>query len=135
MSDSTLNNIIKTTMESLKKLVDVDTIVGEPIKEKDATIIPISKVSLGFASGGSEINSKNNPTSNLKYPFGGGSGSGVSVNPIAFLVLKGDTIKLLPMNQKNTYDKLIDQIPSVIDFFKEFKEKNNENQNKKDIED
>ncbi|WP_461204381.1 GerW family sporulation protein [Clostridium sp. DL1XJH146] len=135
MNDSTLNNIIKTTMENLKELIDVNTIVGEPIKENGTTIIPISRVSLGFASGGSEISSKNNSNNSLKYPFGGGSGSGVSVKPIAFLVLKGDTIKLLPMNQKNTYDKLVDQIPDLIDFFKDLNENNHEKQRKKDIED
>ena len=116
-----IDNLMKNTMENIKNMVDVNTIVGDAVESKDgSTIIPISKVSFGFASGGSEFNSKQTNTSNSKFPFGGGSGAGVSIRPVAFLVIKNDSVRLLSCDQDNTYDRIVDTVPQIIDMIKSF---------------
>lgn len=129
-----IDNLLKNTMQSLKELVDVDTIVGTPFNTNDgSTIIPISKVSLGFASGGSEFsNNTQSHNSDSSYPFGGGSGAGVSVKPVAFLILKGETFRMLPLNSENTADRLIDSVPQILDILKNMCPKCNKNSADKD---
>jgi len=126
MDNHPIENLMRSTMESIKDMIDVNTIVGDPVKSFDGTtIIPISKVCFGFASGGSEFNNINIADSTSKYPFGGGSGAGVTVKPVAFLVVKNDSIRLLSVDQQNTYDKIVDTVPQVIDIIKGmFKDKN-----------
>src|SRR5699024_2716147 len=96
---------MKTTMDSLKEMVDVNTIVGDPVQSPDGLIIiPVSKVSFGFASGGTEFNFKtnnNNEGETDKHPFGGGSGAGVSLQPIGFIVVGNEQIKLMPVDEGN----------------------------------
>lgn len=129
MEGHPIENLMKTTMESIKEMIDVNTIVGDAVESKDGSlIIPISKVSFGFASGGSEFRDKNTSASNDKYPFGGGSGSGVTIKPVAFLVIKGDNVRLLNIDAENTYDKIVDSIPQIIDIIKGCF-KNNEKKN------
>lgn len=133
MDGHPIENLLKSTMENLKDMIDVNTIVGDAVESKDGSlIIPISRVSFGFVSGGSEYECKNTGGTGSDYPFGGGSGAGVTVKPIAFLVIKGDSIRLLSLDQQNTYDKLVDSIPQIIDLFKNMchsdkKSKNKEN--------
>ncbi len=126
MDNHPIENLMKSTMESIKDMIDVNTIVGDPIKSIDGTtIIPISKVCFGFASGGSEFNNIKSTDSDNKYPFGGGSGAGVTVKPVAFLVVKNDSVRLLSVDQQNTYDKIVDTVPQVMDIIKGmFKDKN-----------
>ena len=126
MDNHPIENLMRSTMESIKDMIDVNTIVGDPISSLDGTtIIPISKVCFGFASGGSEFNSIEPSNSSNKYPFGGGSGAGVTVKPVAFLVIKNDSIRLLSLDQQNTYDKIVDTVPQIIDIVKGmFKNKN-----------
>ncbi|MFD3157369.1 GerW family sporulation protein [Haloimpatiens sp. FM7330] len=120
MENNSIENLMKTTLENLKDMIDVNTIVGTPIESKDGDLIlPISKVSFGFASGGSEFSTKQTPEPNPKLPFGGGSGAGVSVKPVAFLVMKGDSVRLLSLDAENTYEKMIDSVPQVFDMIKE----------------
>lgn len=120
MDGHPIENLLKSTMENLKEMIDVNTIVGDAIESKDGSlIVPISKVSFGFASGGSEFNSKNTDGSKANYPFGGGSGAGVTVKPVAFLVTKGDSLRLMSLNQHNTYDKIVDSVPQIMEFIKE----------------
>ncbi|MBA5850305.1 GerW family sporulation protein [Clostridium sp. cel8] len=120
MDGHPIENLLKSTMENLKDMIDVNTIVGNAVESKDGSlIVPISKVSFGFASGGSEFNSNVKNESKPNYPFGGGSGAGVTVKPVAFLVTKGDSLRLLSLDQNNTYDKIIDSIPQVMDYVKE----------------
>lgn len=129
MENHPIENLMKTTMESIKEMIDVNTIVGDAVESKDGSlIIPISKVSFGFASGGSEFNDKGTSTCKDKYPFGGGSGSGVTIKPVAFLVIKGDNVRLLNIDAENTYDKIVDSIPQIIDIIKGFF-KNDEKKN------
>lgn len=114
MSEHPINNLMGTVMEQLKGMIDVNTIVGEPVETSNGTmIIPISKVGFGFAAGGSDIPSKNAPANT---PFGGGSGAGVSIAPMGFLVITPEQIKLIPMDSSNTpLDKLVDYIPVVFE--------------------
>lgn len=133
MENHPIENLMQTTMENIKNMVDVNTIVGNTILTPDgASIIPISKVSFGFASGGSEYASCD--SSDLgKYPFGGGSGAGVSLKPVAFLFIKSDSVKLLPVNQSNPYDRVIDTVPQLVDMFKDMsKNKSSSNNDDKD---
>jgi sporulation protein YtfJ len=135
MESHPIDNLMKNTMENLKNMIDVNTIVGNPVQSDDGTvIIPVSKVSFGFATGGSEFSCKDDYKG--KYPFGGGSGGGVTLKPIAFLVVKDDYIRLLPVEHDNTYDKLVDSIPEIIDTLKDmFNKKNNKKDNKKNNND
>lgn len=106
-----------TTMNKIKEMIDVNTIVGEPIVSPDGTlIIPVSKVSYGFAAGGSDLPTKKEN----KDCFGGGSGAGVTIQPVAFLtVYKGD-VKLMPVDKfDGSSDRLVGMIPDVIDKVKD----------------
>ena len=112
-----IENLMLTAMTSLESMVDVNTIVGESVTSADGTlIIPVSKVCFGFAAGGSEFNTnklnKYSETQNL--PFGGGSGAGVHISPMAFLVVKDGNTKLLTLDGINAVDKLVDLIPDVV---------------------
>ena len=119
MDNHPIENLLKSTMENLKDMIDVNTIVGDAVESKDGSlVIPISKVSFGFVSGGSEFSNGNAEKVESKYPFGGGSGAGITVKPVAFLVTKGDSIRLLSLDHQNTYDKLIDSVPQLMDYFK-----------------
>ena len=90
-----LENLMRSTMENLRDMIDVNTVVGDVVETSDGTsIVPISKVTFGFASGGSEFGEKELTTEESEYPFGGGSGAGVSVKPVAFLVIKDDLSKV-----------------------------------------
>ena len=115
-----IQNVMDTAMRNIKDMVDVNTVVGNPITTQDGTIIiPVSRVGVGFASGGSDFNSKTSPEN---PNFGGGSGAGISINPVAFLVVtpKGD-VSLLPLDGKaigSGIDKLVASVPEVIEQFK-----------------
>lgn len=118
MEGHPIENLMKSTLENIKEMVDVNTIVGDPIKCMDgSTIVPVSRVCFGFASGGSEY-SQNNKNTEGKYPFGGGSGAGVTVKPVAFLVIKDEGIRLLPVDHETIYDRIVDTVPEVISMLK-----------------
>lgn len=104
-------------MTSLESMVDVNTIIGDTVTSNDGTtIIPVSKVSFGFAAGGSEFNSNklNKFSENGNLPFGGGSGAGVNISPMAFLVVKDGMVKLLTMDSTGPVDKLVELLPDVL---------------------
>ena len=112
-----LENLMRSTMENLRDMIDVNTVVGDVVELQDGgCIIPISKVTLGFASGGSEFGEKDSTTEESGYPFGGGSGAGVSVKPVGFLVIEDDFVRLLNVDHDSTMDKLVDYIPQIFDF-------------------
>ena len=106
-----IEGLMATTLENIKKMVDVDTIIGNPITtESGVTIIPVSKLSYGFASGGSDFGKQQ------KDLFGGGSGAGISVIPQAFLVINGQEVKLLQLSPNDTAaDKAVNMIPDILD--------------------
>ena len=128
-----LNDLMGSTMEKVKAMADVNAIVGDPIQAGEVTIIPISRVSYGFASGGSDFASKNQkPDSN--NAFGGGSGAGVNIIPIAFLVVRGENVRLLPVMPPpgGAVDRVVDMVPELVDKITDFVEKQKE---KKDTQD
>lgn len=108
-----LNETMSNAMERIKQMVDVNTIIGNPIDFPDGThIIPVSKVSFGFGSGGSDL-----PSKSEKELFGGGAGAGVSIQPLAFIVIKNDgDVKLLQMSvNAQKENAIINTVPEVID--------------------
>ena len=125
MPEHPIEKILNTSMNSIKDMIDVNTIVGDAIQASNNTvIIPISKVSFGFASGGSEFKgetideyNKKDKDEQIQYrlPFGGGSGAGVSINPIAFLIVQADIVKLLPIDHSTPMDKILDYMPDLIE--------------------
>lgn len=128
MADHPIQGLMKTAMENIKEMVDVNTIVGEPVETPDGSVImPISRVGFGFAAGGSEFvtdEEKSNNTmskndannAKVEFPFGGGSGGGVSITPIAFLVVGQQGVKIVPLdNATHLYERLIDSAPQMID--------------------
>ena len=130
MSEHPIEGLMDVTMQKIKEMVDVNTIVGDPITTPDGTvIIPVSKVSYGFASGGSDIPSKNAPNKEI---FGGGSGAGVSINPIAFLAVYNGKVELLNIESYDgTADRVVGLVQEIIDkvsalFKKDTKEKKEE---------
>ena len=123
-----IGNLMNTTMNKIKEMVDVNTIVGEPITSPDGTlIIPISKVSYGFAAGGSDLPTKKEN----KDCFGGGSGAGITIQPVAFLTVYKGEVKMLPIEKYDgATDRVVGMIPDVIDkvkdIFKKDKKQNND---------
>jgi sporulation protein YtfJ len=127
MAEHPIQGLMKTAMENIKEMVDVNTIVGDPVQTPDGSVIlPISKVGFGFAAGGSEFVSKDEKeiglarndalNATVAMPFGGGSGGGVSITPIAFLVVGASGVKVVPLdNQTHLYERLIDSAPQVVD--------------------
>lgn len=125
MSEHPIEGLMTTAMNSIQDMIDVDTIIGDPIQTaNNVVIIPISKVSFGFAAGGSEFKgetineySRKDKDEEIQYrlPFGGGSGAGVSINPIAFLIIQEERVRLLPVSHASTIDKLIDYVPDIIE--------------------
>jgi len=117
MSDHPIEALMKTAMESIKEMVDVNTVVGDPVETPDGTvIIPVSRVSCGFAAGGGEYdaNSKDEKALVNKLPFGGGSGAGVSVQPMGFLVVGQNQVRFLPVDGNMVADRIIDVAPQVL---------------------
>ncbi len=114
MSDHPIEGMMNTTLEKIKQMVDVNTVVGDPITSPDGTIIiPVSKVAYGFASGGSDFPSKAQPA---KEFFGGGAGAGISITPIGFLVISEGNVKMVSIEPCNTSaDRVINMIPDVVD--------------------
>lgn len=107
-----IGSLMDTTMEKIKEMIDVNTIIGEPITSPDGTlIIPVSKVSYGFAAGGSDLPTKKEN----KDCFGGGSGAGVTIQPVAFLTVYQGDIRLVSVDrEEGTADKLVNMIPDVL---------------------
>ncbi|HZK25401.1 MAG TPA: GerW family sporulation protein [Oscillospiraceae bacterium] len=123
MQEHPIQGLMKTAMENIKEMVDVNTIIGDPVQTQDGTtIIPISRVTFGFAAGGSEFDNdleeekKNKKAEDVNYlPFGGGSGGGVSVQPVAFLIVSHDGhVKMLPVDRQVMFDRLMDMAPQII---------------------
>ncbi len=113
MAEHPINGIMDCAMENLKSMVDVNTIIGEPVTTSDGTVmIPVSKVSFGLAAGGSEFSSKKNTDSG--HPFGGGVGAGVTISPVAFLIANKDQVKLMSVDGEEAASKLVDYIPVMV---------------------
>lgn len=118
-----LNDLMRSTMEKIREMVDTNTIVGQPINTPDGvTLIPISKVSFGFGSGGGDYGATQ------PQNFGGGSGAGVKIVPVAFLVIKDGTTRVLPVSLPpvSTVDRLVDMAPDILDKVEKYFDKKKE---------
>ena len=111
-----IQGLMYTAMQSIRDMIDVNTIVGDAVQTPDGTvIIPISKVGLGFAVGGSDYKPQDGKAEDAKL-FGGGAGGGVSITPVAFMVVGKGQMRLMPVSpETNVYDRLLDMIPMAID--------------------
>ena len=109
--DHEINTLLKVSLEHIKQMIDVDTIIGEAIIVNEVTkVIPISRVRMGFLAGGTDISGKET----AENPFGGGTGGTIFISPIAFLVCKENDISILHLeNQTHLYEKVIDSVPSL----------------------
>ncbi|MDR1617261.1 MAG: GerW family sporulation protein [Syntrophomonadaceae bacterium] len=109
-----IEELMKTAMASIKQMVDVNTVVGDAVKTDDGTvIIPVSQVACGFASGGAEYDFHNHRGAEM--PFGGGSGAGVSVKPVGFLVCKINDVRLISVRGNHLAERIVDLAPQIID--------------------
>jgi len=110
-----LPNMLENTIAKIREMVDVNSVVGEPITTGDVTLIPISKISIGLGGGGSDFTTKN--ANAQENPFGGGVGAGVKVTPVAFLVIKEGSVRMLPVATpaNTTADRLVEMIPDTLD--------------------
>lgn len=121
-----IEGLLGTSLEKIREMTDANTVIGNPIKVSDeVTLIPVSKISFGFASGGSDF-----PNKSEKELFGGGSGGGISINPIAFIVINNGAVKVMQIpSSDNAAEKAINMVPEVIDKITELfgKKENKEN--------
>ncbi len=141
MNNHPIEVLMETAMNSIKDMVDVNTIIGEPINVQNGmVIIPISKVCFGFAAGGSEFKGetideykRKDKEEEVQYrlPFGGGSGAGISINPVAFVIVLKDTIKVIPIEHTSAVDKLIDYVPDLMEKANKIVDKTIENNEEK----
>lgn len=111
----TLPNMLENTISKIREMVDVNSVIGDPITADGITIIPVSKVSVGFGGGGSDYVSRN--ANKQENPFGGGAGGGVKVTPIAFLIIKDGSVRMLPVAApaNTTADRIVEQVPDLLD--------------------
>lgn len=131
MSTRPIDGMLETTMEKIKEMVDVDSVIGKPITISDGTtVIPISKVSYGFASGGSDFPAKSQPEKDF---FGGGAGAGITITPIAFLYFSNGDVKLVQVEPfEGSVDRIVQMVPDVVDKLSTaFKKKKEEKAEKK----
>ena len=122
MAEHGVNGLMAETMEKIRSMVDVNTIIGDPIVTHDGTtLIPISKVTFGFGSGGSDFKPRNSSDS-APLCFGGGGGAGVSISPVAFLIVSEGNARILPVNMpaNNSTDRLIEMIPDAVNGIQNF---------------
>ena len=112
MAEHPIQGLMNVTMDKIRQMADSNTIIGNPINMPDGTLIlPVSKVSFGFASGGSDF-----PSKTSKQLFGGGGGAGVSISPIAFLVVRGNSVRMLQLaDTSNSVDRAIGMMPEMVD--------------------
>ncbi|WP_400242789.1 GerW family sporulation protein [Niallia sp. JL1B1071] len=119
MSDHPIQGLMTTAMENLKEMIDVNTIIGDPVETPDGSVIlTVSKVGFGFAAGGSEFTLENHSLNDplTKHPFGGGSGGGVSITPIAFLIVNAEGVKMVHLDEStHLYEKILDIAPQAVD--------------------
>lgn len=109
-----VENVLEETLRNLRAIIDVDCIIGEAIVKDGTTIIPISKVSIGFVSGGGEYNNIKKIKKELSYPFAGGSGAGCNLTPIGFLVVLKEKVEFIKINEENSLEKILSIVDSFI---------------------
>ena len=122
-----LSDMMMSSMGKIRDMIDVNTVIGAPIAAGDVTIIPVTKVSIGYGAGGSDFATKNYPA-NRDNAFGGGAGAGVKVDPVAFLVVKDGLTRVMPVAipAAATVDRVLDLVPEVLDRVQNFVDKKRE---------
>lgn len=111
-----IGELMQTAMSSIRDMVDVNTVIGEPVlASSGATIIPISKVSFGYVTAGGDLTTQDKHAELPAFPFAGGSGAGVSVQPVGFLVIMGDTVRMLPAQSLTVADRMVELLPGVVE--------------------
>ncbi len=119
-----IESLMKTAMENIRSIVDVNTVVGDPVETPDGTvIIPVSRVTCGFAAGGSAFPGEQGGQADGELPFGGGSGAGVSVQPVGFLTVKGENIRLIPVEGNHFAERLLELTPQVLEKIEALKQR------------
>jgi sporulation protein YtfJ len=107
-----IQGLMETSMLNIRDMIDVNTVLGDAITAQDgSTVVPVSKVSFGFVAGGGEYGDREDS----KYPFAGGAGAGVSLQPVGFLVCGNESVRMLPVPAKNSVDRIIDLMPGLIE--------------------
>ena len=111
-----LSDMMMSSMGKIRDMIDVNTVIGEPIAAGDVTIIPVTKVSIGYGAGGSDFATKNYPA-NRDNAFGGGTGGSIKVTPVAFLIVRGENVRMLPIAEpaSTSVDRLIELLPDILD--------------------
>lgn len=141
MSDHPIQGLMTTAMESLKEMIDVNTIIGDPVETPDGSVIlTVSKVGFGFAAGGSEFvlestkggsggsGGSGGQSGGAQHPFGGGSGGGVSITPIAFLIVSSKGVKMLHLDEStHLYEKILDLAPQAVEKIQQMMSKKEQN--------
>lgn len=114
MANKNVEGLMGVSVDKIRGMVDADTVVGTPIHLEDGTtLIPVSKISYGFASGGSDLPSKSNAEL-----FGGGAGAGINITPVAFITIKDGSINILPISDKPAAaDRVVSMVPEMVDKF------------------
>lgn len=132
MTEHPIKGLMETAMSSIKEMVDVNTIVGSAVNAPDGSIIiPISKVSFGFGAGGSEFGERSKIPADANANFGGGSGGGAVIEPVAFMVVGQGQIRLMPMDKETSpVEDIIEKVPTLIDKVAEFFKKKDKNEEK-----
>ena len=119
MQQHPIDTMMRTTMENIRSMVDVNTVVGTPVTgAHGATIIPISRVSFGFIAGGGEYSfddPRNRIPTQENFPFAGGSGAGVSVQPVGFLVVEQESVKMLPAQSGSAMERVVELLPQLLE--------------------
>jgi sporulation protein YtfJ len=142
MSDHPIQGLMTTAMENLKEMIDVNTIIGDPVETPDGSVIlTVSKVGFGFAAGGSEFfmdgsngSGEKGDNKQQKTPFGGGSGGGVSITPVAFLIVSSSGVKMVHLDENtHLYERILDLAPQAVDKIQQmFENKGNKEQSGQD---
>ena len=145
MNEHPIEGLMKTSMQNIKEMVDVNTILGDPVETPDGSVIvPISRVSFGFAAGGSQFesvkakgkekdrdrNQEAGGETGQQLPFGGGSGAGITISPVAFLVVGKEQTRLLPVESNVMVDRILDSAPKLLEKIQDMM---GSNKNKQDI--
>ena len=131
-----LPDMLGNSIAKIREMIDANTVIGSPIQTPDGvTILPVSKIKYGFAGGGSDFNGKNTPAGK-ENPFGGGTGAGVSITPVAFLVIKNDSVRLILVAEpaSNSVERLVEMLPDLIDQISALTGKKNSGEAKKEKE-
>lgn len=130
-----LGELMGTTMQKIKEIAGANTVVGEPITTPEGVLlIPVSRVSFGFASGGSDFTGKHQKAEQ-NNPFGGAGGAGVHITPVCFLVVKGDSVRVISINEPayTTFDRVVELVPQVIDKVADWVDKSKDSEKDKEV--